>query len=104
MNDIARTILSRGRELSRPFREVWVFGSVLTTERPGDIDLLVVYDQSRGVARVARDVRELAETLGALCGGIEVDITAFTNEEAEEVVLLARSEGLLVKAAQRDRP
>lgn len=98
MNGMAPFLNAESRDLLSAFREVRVFGSVLTSARPSDVDVLVVYDRSCSATQVSRDVRALGESLSTAFGGVDVHITALNQEEVREARYLTRLPGIVLRS------
>ncbi len=103
MNRMVPFLDAESEKLLWAFRAVKVFGSVLTSARPNDVDVLVVYDKSCIARQVSRDVQALGHKLSNLFAGVDVHITALNHEEVREARFLTCLPGIVLKSVPVER-
>jgi hypothetical protein len=73
-----------------PGIEAHIFGSTLTSEKPQDIDLLLIYDLAKLTVNQAIDVRNRACDALLQVTDIPADIVLLSTKEAEETQFLKK--------------
>lgn len=83
-----KAIIEKRADLLMNFREVYIFGSVVSGRKfPNDIDLLLIYDEYK------KDMLNEIETIRLQVEGkinIQVDVTALSKIEIDETCFLSR--------------
>lgn len=85
-------MLQNAGVVSVPGTEIWVFGSACQHDTPRDIDLLVVYDDSRISIVEACELRRALARLVAGSTSIAADILLLTPREVAQTGILQRVE------------
>ena len=84
---------------AKPVKDIYVFGSWLTSDAPNDIDILITYDpQVCSVHEAVRDTEEIADTIEA-CLGLPVHLVRLTLKTR-----LPRQTSLPCKGASQSPP
>lgn len=74
----------------KPVKEVYVFGSWLSSERPNDLDVLITYDSSLcSPAEAIEYSDEVAQAIEQF-SGLPVDLVRLSLEEANETDFVRR--------------
>ena len=76
--------------------QVHLFGSSLTSENPGDVDLVLVYDHLQE-AFILESQASIAEALSALFPRLSVDLTVLRDDELVESEFLQRVSSRRIK-------
>lgn len=64
---------------------LYLFGSALRKQDPGDIDFLLVYDQAKLSPLEVRSLRRKTRLAGIQVFGLKCDVVALSIEEEEEL-------------------
>ena len=97
MNDFHQRLLNLSDSIPECFHGMFQFGSSLTSERPNDIDLLVVYGDSQDVNDVVQQRRELLDMLVLAFEGVTVDLVTLSDEELAVSELMQKTEWVPIK-------
>ncbi len=97
MNDFHQRLLNLSDSMPKCFHGMFQFGSSLRSERPEDIDLLVVYGNSQDITDVSQQRRKLLDMLVIAFEGVTVDLVALSDEELEVSGFLQKTEWIPIK-------
>ena len=89
MNDIFNRMLELSK-LFGSFDEVYLFGSSLNTDFPGDIDILLIYSNGKELTEIIEQKQDIADALSVEFEGMIVDCTTLSNSELDETKILNR--------------
>ena len=84
MNSIHRLLLDNRDAVFGFFDEVYLFGSALETEAPGDIDLLLIYHDGQDLQIIAAEMQTVLNTLYSSCAGSMIDLTTLSKSELKQ--------------------
>ena len=88
MNSILRLLLDNRDSVFCFFDEVYLFGSALETDTPGDIDLLLVYHDDRDLRDVTAKMQKVLSALCSSCEGSVIDLTTLSKSELNQTKFL----------------
>ena len=100
MNEFHQKLLNISGDIPQCFHSVFQFGSSLRSERPDDIDLLIVYSDSQDISDVIRQRRELLDMLVIAFEGVTVDLVTLSDEELAVSGFLQKTEWIPIKDGQ----
>ena len=83
MNSYHQEILNIRDDIPECFHSAFHFGSSLWSDRPGDVDLLVVYDDCQDISDVIVQRRKLLDILVVMFEGVIVDLVTLSDEELQ---------------------
>jgi len=89
MNNILK-VLENNKHIFIPFSEVYVFGSVLTTNKPNDIDILLVYQPK---IILISNIKELKNNLIKTISNytcLDIDFTTLSIQELKKSSFLTK--------------
>lgn len=71
------------------FDEVYLFGSILCSDIPNDVDVLLVYEDWK-LPQIHREKKEVAKVLSNLFDDLPLDFTTLSYSELEETNFLEK--------------
>jgi predicted nucleotidyltransferase len=82
---------------------VWLFGSAVSSSRPSDVDLLVIYRPAELAPVEASNLRAVLESAVERVSDLDADVVVLSESEAFEVdfVRRERAQCLYVRDAKR---
>ena len=104
MNNIHCFLTGKNDSIFRFFDEVYLFGSSLKTETPGDIDILLVYREDQDLWDVTGEMRHVVNTLGSKFAGATIDLTTLSKSELKDSGFLDKIPHKRIKGCKRDHP
>ena len=87
MNDLLKLLTHTTHDCFDIFEEVYVFGSMLWSASPTDVDLLLVYDASK-LTIVSRAKTRVVMDLSKMFHGLAIHATLLNQGEYREMNLL----------------
>lgn len=90
MISIVQNLLRNDGVVGAPGIEVYLFGSLLISDKPRDIDLLLVYDPSRITVGEGMAVRRRVREAMVAATGTPADILLLSTSEMKQTGFLER--------------
>ena len=83
------TLLKQEISIFKFFENVYIFGSVFTSENPNDLDILLVYKKKK-IMQLLEEVEILKSKLCAKVNNIELDLLLLNEEELKQTQFLSK--------------
>lgn len=82
-----KKILQKENSILNFWEEVYIFGSILTSIQPNDIDILLVY-KSENLPQTAIEIEKLRNILSDKLGILDLDFLVLSDLELEQTQFL----------------
>lgn len=96
MNVILKSLLDDPANIFEFFEQVFVFGSSLYADSPNDVDILLIYEDSK-IGHVKSEKARVERMLNDILDGFDFDFTTFSVSEFAQTNFLVDVEHFPIK-------